>query len=109
MGCRVTVVPLAVSSGDPGVKAGCSALSTASRPRSAVVVQRTVAELIGRLPLLGICLVTSLLPWCWGKIFKMKFGHRGANHPVKDLLRNRFILLPRTTVLPWTKTRFPGA
>lgn len=46
----------------------------------------TVAGLIGRLPLLGICLghqVTALA--LGGRTYKLKFGHRGANHPVKDI------------------------
>lgn len=50
-------------------------------------VVETVRGLIGRRPLFGICLGNQLLCQAvGGRTFKMKFGHRGSNHPVKDLL-----------------------
>jgi carbamoyl-phosphate synthase small subunit len=52
-----------------------------------------VRELIGRVPLLGICLGHQLLSLAAGfATFKLPFGHRGANHPVLDLATNRVLV-----------------
>jgi len=46
----------------------------------------TVRRLIGKKPIFGICLGHQILALAMGKkTYKLKFGHRGANHPVKDL------------------------
>lgn len=46
----------------------------------------TVRELLGKRPIFGICLGNQLLCHAvGGKTYKLKFGHRGSNHPVKDL------------------------
>lgn len=45
-----------------------------------------VKKIKGQLPILGICLGHQIISLAYGaKTYKMKFGHRGANHPVKDL------------------------
>jgi carbamoyl-phosphate synthase small subunit len=49
-------------------------------------VVQTVQGLIGKVPLFGICLGNQVLCQAvGGKTYKLPFGHRGANHPVKDL------------------------
>jgi carbamoyl-phosphate synthase small subunit len=50
----------------------------------------TVRKLIGKKPIMGICLGHQLIGKALGaKTFKLKFGHRGGNHPVRDLATGR--------------------
>ncbi|MFZ5649980.1 MAG: glutamine-hydrolyzing carbamoyl-phosphate synthase small subunit [Bacillota bacterium] len=49
-----------------------------------------VRELAGRVPIFGICLGHQIMSIAMGaKTYKMKFGHRGSNHPVKDITTGR--------------------
>jgi len=55
-------------------------------PAGVPYVVETVKKLIGKLPIFGICLGHQMLGLALGgKTYKLKFGHHGANHPVKDL------------------------
>ena len=50
----------------------------------------TARGLVGRVPIFGICLGNQVIGRAFGgRTFKLKFGHRGANHPVKDLVTGR--------------------
>ncbi len=50
----------------------------------------TVHGLLGKVPIFGICLGNQMLSHALGgKTYKLKFGHRGSNHPVKDLVSGR--------------------
>lgn len=54
-------------------------------PATLDYAHRTVRELAGRLPIFGICLGHQIICLALGaRTFKLKFGHRGANHPVGD-------------------------
>jgi carbamoyl-phosphate synthase small subunit len=53
----------------------------------------TVASLLGRVPILGICLGHQLLALAAGhRTFKLRFGHRGANHPVLERATGRVLV-----------------
>ncbi len=55
-------------------------------PEDVTEVIQTVKELKGKLPIFGICLGHQMVSLAYGaKTYKLKFGHRGANHPVKNL------------------------
>lgn len=52
-----------------------------------------IKKLVGKLPITAICLGHQLLAWTLGgSTTKLKYGHRGGNHPVKDLDRNRIYI-----------------
>ena len=87
-GCRVTVVPGQTSAED--VLAlnpdGVFLSNGPGDPEPVGYAIETIRSLIGKKPIFGICLGHQLLSLaCGAKTFKMKFGHRGANHPVQDL------------------------
>ncbi len=59
-------------------------------PSVLTYAHKTVRSLIGKKPIFGICLGHQILGYALGgKTFKLKFGHRGANQPVKDLITGR--------------------
>jgi carbamoyl-phosphate synthase small subunit len=47
-------------------------------------------QLIGKLPIFGICLGHQIISLAYGaKTYKLKFGHRGGNHPVRNMLTGK--------------------
>ncbi len=87
-GCRVTVVPANASADDIlSLKPDGVILSNGpGDPDPLNFAVDNIRSLIGRVPIFGICLGHQLLAIAaGGKTFKLKFGHRGGNHPVMDL------------------------
>jgi carbamoyl-phosphate synthase small subunit len=59
-------------------------------PSALPYAHQTVCDLMGKKPIFGICLGHQVLGFAFGgSTFKLKFGHRGANQPVKDLTTGR--------------------
>jgi carbamoyl-phosphate synthase small subunit len=91
-GFDVTVVPATTSAPDTlALEPEAMFLSNGpGDPRSAGYVVEAVRALLGRFPVFGICLGHQIAALALGaRTFKLKFGHRGANHPVKDLRTGR--------------------
>ncbi len=87
-GCKVTVVPGATAAGETLALApdGVFLTNGPGDPAAVQGARETVAALLGRVPVFGICLGHQILALAVGaRTFKLKFGHRGANQPVKDL------------------------
>ncbi|MCP4652645.1 MAG: glutamine-hydrolyzing carbamoyl-phosphate synthase small subunit [Candidatus Omnitrophica bacterium] len=87
-GCKLTVVPYATTAGDIlAMKPDGLFLSNGPGDPAAVeCVVKTVKELIGKFPIFGICLGHQMIGLALGgTTYKLKFGHHGGNHPVKDL------------------------
>jgi carbamoyl-phosphate synthase small subunit len=56
-------------------------------PAAVQVAPATIRKFLGRLPIFGICMGHQVLSIALGaKTYKLKFGHRGANHPIQDAL-----------------------
>jgi carbamoyl-phosphate synthase small subunit len=87
-GFRVDVVPAKTPASDVLARQpdGVFLSNGPGDPAALAYAHETVRELVDKVPLFGICLGHQVLGLALGgKTFKLKFGHRGANQPVKDL------------------------
>jgi len=90
--CEVRVVPAKTSPEDIlSLKPDGVFLSNGpGDPEPVQYAVETIRKLAGRVPIFGICLGHQLCGLALGgKTFKLKFGHHGSNHPVKNLLTNQ--------------------
>jgi carbamoyl-phosphate synthase small subunit len=92
VGCRVTVVP-ALTSADDVLSLKPDGVFLSNGPGDPEPLETQVANiraLMGRTPIFGICLGHQLMGLAsGGKTYKLKFGHRGANHPVLNQVTNK--------------------
>ena len=93
-GCRVTAMPSVASADDIlRLKPDGIVLSPGpgdpDLPKVDYLVD-TVSQLVGKKPIMGICFGNQLINRAFGgRHFKLKFGHRGGNHPVKEFATGR--------------------
>ena len=87
-GCHVTVVP-ATTTAEEILALGPDGVFLSNGPGDPAPLTYAVAavrNLLGKVPVFGICLGHQILSQALGlSTYKLKFGHRGANHPVKNL------------------------
>ena len=91
-GCYITVVP-ATTSKETILKLNPNGIFLSNGPGDPAAVEygiNTVKSLLGLKPIFGICLGHQILALALGgETYKLKFGHRGCNHPVKNLLNDK--------------------
>ncbi len=91
-GCKVTVVPWntpaeAIMALDPD---GIFISNGPGDPTDVPETVKTIQNLIGKYPIFGICLGHQIISLAYhAKTYKLKFGHRGGNHPVRNLETNK--------------------
>lgn len=93
--CKITVFPANATSNEIlNVNPDLIFLSNGpGDPEDLVDTIQTIKELVGKKPIVGICLGHQLLALSLGgQTSKLKFGHRGGNHPVKDTEENKVFI-----------------
>lgn len=97
-GCNVTIVPCTTTAEEVlALKAdGVLISSGPSDPRGVPEVEALIMELRGKLPIFGIGLGYQLIcRACGANTRKMKVGHRGSNHPVREMATGKITMVPQ--------------
>lgn len=77
-------------------------------PQDATFAINTVNELAGKIPIFGICLGHQILSIVLGaKTYKLKYGHRGGNHPVINLQNNKVMMTSQNHSYAVNETTLP--
>ena len=91
-GCQVEVVPAGTSGAEVLARApdGVFLSNGPGDPAAVASARRSVQELLGNVPVFGICLGHQIMSLALGAgTFKLRFGHHGGNHPVRHLPTGR--------------------
>ena len=91
-GCNVTVVPYNTTAEEIEFMNpdGVFISNGPGSPEDVPEIVETVKKLIGKYPIFGVCLGHQIINLAYGaKVYKLKFGHRGSNHPVKNLMTGK--------------------
>lgn len=111
LGCRVTVLPSTASAADV-LAHEPDGVFLSNGPGDPAAVEHGIAMvrgLLGKKPLFGICLGHQLLSLALGaRTFKLKFGHRGLNQPVKDLTTGRIEITTQNHGFAVDMEQLPG-
>lgn len=95
LGCDATVVPCTTSA-DVLLSLNPDGFLLSPGPGDPELLDyivATIKQIINHKPIMGICLGNQLIARAFGaKTFKLKFGHRGGNHPVRDLTSGRIYI-----------------
>lgn len=94
-GCDLTIFPANVTS-EEILSKNFDAVFLSNGPgdpQDVTYTIKTIKELIGKLPIFGICLGHQILSLVLGaKTYKLKYGHRGGNHPVINIQTNKVMM-----------------
>lgn len=111
LGAEVTVVPYNASTEDL-LRDEPDAIFISPGPGDPTDLPETIdtlRSLVGRKPLFGVCLGHQLLALaCGAKTYKLPYGHRGGNQPVKDLTRNEVLITAHNHGYAVDATTLPG-
>jgi carbamoyl-phosphate synthase small subunit len=95
IGCGVTVVPSRTPASEILARKpdGVVLSNGPGDPAAVVGADQQARDLLAKVPVMGICLGHQILSLAMGgKTYKLKFGHRGANHPVRDVIGDKIDL-----------------
>ncbi|MBN1687311.1 MAG: glutamine-hydrolyzing carbamoyl-phosphate synthase small subunit [Spirochaetales bacterium] len=110
-GCKLTILPSGAGSAEI-MAAGADALLLSNGPGDPAVLESlvaTVRSVIGEMPVYGVCLGHQLISLALGaRTMKMKFGHHGVNHPVRDEFTGRVFVTSQNHGFAVEQGSLPG-